>query len=44
MPYAVIRNRDGSYRVVNAATGRVHARRTTKRRAQAQVRLLRTKE
>lgn len=44
MPYLVTRNRDGSYRVTNAATGRVLARRTTKRRAQAQVRLLRAKE
>lgn len=44
MPYAITRNRDGSYRVVNAATGKVLARRTTKRRAQAQVRLLRAKE
>jgi hypothetical protein len=40
----VRRNGDGSYRVVNIATGRVLARRTTKRRAQAQVRLLREKE
>lgn len=44
MPYAVLRNRDGSYRVVNAATGRALARKTTRRRAQAQVRLLREKE
>lgn len=44
MPYAVTRNRDGSYRVTNIATGRVVAKRTTKRRAQAQVRILRTKE
>jgi hypothetical protein len=44
MPYAITRNQDGSYRVVNIASGRVLARRTTKRRAQAQVRLLRAKE
>jgi hypothetical protein len=44
MPYAIRQNRDGSYRVVNAVTGKVHARRTTRRRAQAQVRLLRAKE
>jgi hypothetical protein len=44
VPYAIRQNRDGSYRVVNAASGRVLAKRTTRRRAQAQVRLLREKE
>ena len=44
MPYAIRQNRDGSYRVVNALTGRVHAKRTTRRRAQAQVRLLQQRE
>lgn len=40
MPYK-IRQRGGRYEVVNSATGRVHARHTTKRKAEAQVRLLR---
>lgn len=44
MPYAILRNRDGSYRVVNAASGRVLAKRTTRRRALAQVRLLKERE
>jgi hypothetical protein len=43
MPYAISRNPDGSYRVLNPVTGRVYARRMTKRRARAQVRLLRQK-
>jgi len=44
MPYEIRRNRDGSYRVRNASTGKVYAERTTLRRARAQVRLLRMKE
>jgi len=45
VPYVIRRNHDGrTYRVINLATGQVKTRRTTKRRAQAQVRLLREKE
>lgn len=44
MPYAVLRVGKGRYAVVNPATGQVHAKNTTKRRAQAQVRLLKAKE
>lgn len=40
MPYA-IRKRGSSYEVVNTETGRVHAKHTTKKKAEAQVRLLR---
>lgn len=40
MPYSVKPNGDGTYRVVNALTGRVHARRTSKRKAERQVRLM----
>lgn len=40
MPYAV-RKVKGGYKVVNTRTGKVHAKRTTKARAQRQVRLLR---
>lgn len=32
------------YEVINAITGKVHAKRTTKAKAEAQVRLLRSKE
>jgi hypothetical protein len=40
MPYAIRKNRDGSYRVVNADTGKVHMKSGTKADAEAQVRLL----
>jgi len=41
MPWAVRPNKDGSYKVVNADTGAVHSKRTSKAKAEAQVRLLR---
>lgn len=44
MPYLIRRNSDGSYRVENAVTGRVLAKRTSRRRAAAQVRLLHQRE
>ena len=40
MPYAIEKNKDDSYKVVNTATGRVHAKRTTLKKAEAQIRLL----
>jgi len=40
MPYKILRNKDGSYRVVNKDSGRVHAAHATKENAKAQVRLL----
>lgn len=40
MPYAIIRNADGSYAVKNKETGMYKARHTTKASAEAQVRLL----
>lgn len=43
MPYRILK-RGSHYQVVNATTGKVHAKHTTKRRAEAQVRLLRDKE
>jgi len=43
MPYRIEKTASG-YRVVNSLTGRVYAKGTTKRRAQAQVRLLRQRE
>ena len=41
MPYIIRKNRDGTFRVVNRASGKVHAQKTSKANAQAQVRLLR---
>ena len=43
MPYQ-IRRRGMHYEVINAITGKVHAKHTTKAKAEAQVRLLRSKE
>ena len=40
MPYAIL-HADGDFKVVNTASGKVHARHTTKEKAEAQVRLLR---
>ena len=40
MPYKIIKNPGGTYRVVNSQTGSVKAARTTKTNAQRQVRLL----
>ena len=41
MPYSILPTGDGQFKVVNTATGKVHAKHTTERRAEAQVRLLR---
>ena len=41
MPFAIHKNTDGSFRVVNSKTGKVHAKHSTKAHAEAQVRLLR---
>lgn len=43
MPYRVEKVA-GGYRVVNAVTGKVHAKRTTKKKAEAQVRVMRASE
>ena len=40
MPYQILKNNDGRYRVVNCETGRVHARDTTMENAKKQIRLL----
>ena len=40
MPYAIRKVKDG-YKVVNTATGKVHAKHTSRARADAQLRLLR---
>ena len=43
MPYA-IRKKGNAYQVVNTQTGKVHAKHTSKKKAQAQMRLLYMKE
>ena len=40
MPYRIEPNGDGTYKVVNALTGAVHAKRTSRRKAERQVRLM----
>lgn len=44
MPYRIEATGDGRYRVVNADTGKVHARHTSHRKARLQVRLLNARE
>lgn len=43
MPYEIVR-KDGAYQVINKNTGEVHAKHTTKKKAEAQVRLLEEQE
>jgi hypothetical protein len=41
MPYKMIKLRDKNlYKVINSVTGEVHAKGTTRRKAEAQIRLL----
>lgn len=40
MPYSKIRNPDGSYRVINRDTGKVHSQHTSEDKADAQLRIL----
>jgi len=40
MPYKIEPVGDGKYKVINAITGKVHARRTSKEDAERQVRLM----
>lgn len=42
MPWALIRNSDGSYKVKNLETGRLASKKTTKAKAEAQIRILNT--
>lgn len=44
MPYAARKLTGGKYRVVNTATGAVKAKRTSKRKAEAQLRILNSAE
>ena len=44
MPYKIVKHARGDYSVVNAATGKVHAKHTSKAKAEAQVRLLHSVE
>jgi len=40
MPWKIVRNPDGSFAVKNKDTGRLSAKKTTKPKAEAQIRLL----
>lgn len=40
MPYAIQSNGDSTFRVVNTDTGKVHAKRVTKKVAKSQLKLL----
>jgi hypothetical protein len=40
MPYKILKNADNSYKLINSETGRVHAKGTTLKKAEAQMRLL----
>lgn len=40
MPFKIVRNADGSFKVKNTDTGRIAAKKTSKPKAEAQVRLL----
>jgi len=44
MPYQIIRNKDGTFKVINRITGRVHSKHTTLANAKAQIRLMRAKD
>lgn len=37
MPYKIVKNPDGSYRVENKKTAEVHAKKTTKAKAKKQI-------
>ena len=40
MPYAIRKNKDGTYRVFNKKTGEIMSKGTTKEKAQSQIRYL----
>lgn len=40
MPYAIIRNPNGTYKLVNRNTGKVHAKASTKANVEKQLRFL----
>lgn len=44
MPYRIVKHAHGDYSVINALTGAVKAKHTSKAKAEAQVRLLHMKE
>jgi hypothetical protein len=44
MPYEIRENSDGSVRVVNKQSGKVHAKSTTREKANSQIRLLHAQE
>jgi ribosomal protein S6 len=44
MPYHIKKNKDGCYQVMNKESGKVHSFCTTKEKAEAQVRVLKSFE
>jgi len=44
MPYQISRNKDGSYKVTNKKTGKVHSYHTTLENAKKQIRLMEAKD
>ena len=40
MPYNIIKNPDGTYKVVSKDSGKVHAKKTSKSKAKAQMRVM----
>lgn len=40
MPYKIVHNDDGSYAVINARTGKIHAYHTSLTKAQKQIKLM----
>ena len=40
MPYAIVKTHNGKFSLINSATGEVHSKGTTKKKAMAQMRLL----
>lgn len=44
MPYRLELNSDGTYKVVNALTGKVHAKHTSKAKGEAQIRVMEASE
>jgi hypothetical protein len=44
MPYKIVKHAHGDYSVINASSGKVKAKHTSKAKAEAQVRLLHSKE
>ena len=44
MPYQIIKNKNGTFKVINRITSRVHSKHTTLANAKAQIRLMEAKD